>query len=50
MGPGDFVFAGVNAIHGFPNTTDAPARWLEVQAPIPPTGGAFFFASDWARA
>lgn len=50
VGPGDLVFAGVNALHGFSNPTDAPVRWLEVQAPIPPTSGAFFFVSDWAGA
>ncbi|GIW20651.1 MAG: hypothetical protein KatS3mg065_0947 [Chloroflexota bacterium] len=39
----------VNALHGFSNTTDTPVRWLEVQAPIPPSSGAFFFVGDWAE-
>lgn len=44
---GDVVFAGVNALHGFSNTTDQPVRWIEAQSPAPPSSGAFFFPSHW---
>ena len=44
---GDLVWTSVNGTHGFVNEGDVPVRWLEVQAPIPPTADAFFFPSDW---
>lgn len=47
VGAGDVIFAGVNALHGFSNTTDRPVRWIEAQAPAPPPAGAFFFPSHW---
>jgi quercetin dioxygenase-like cupin family protein len=45
---GDLVWTGVNSSHGFVNDGDEPVRWLEVQAPIPPTANAFFFDDDWS--
>lgn len=48
VGPGDLVFAGVNAFHGFTNTTSEPVRWIEAQAPMPPPANSFFFRSDWS--
>ena len=49
VGPGDVVFAGVGALHGFTNPGHEPVRWIEMQAPCPPTSGAFFFAGQWAE-
>lgn len=47
VGPGDLIFAGVNALHGFSNLEAKPIRWIEMQAPNPPTSNAFFFKSEW---
>lgn len=47
VGPGDLVFAGVNALHGFSNIGSEPVRWIEMQAPSPPISNAFFFKADW---
>jgi quercetin dioxygenase-like cupin family protein len=45
---GDLVWTSVNSSHGFINDGDEPVRWLEVQAPTPPTANAFFFDDDWS--
>lgn len=47
VGVGDVVFAGVNSLHGFSNHTDSRVRWIEAQAPAPPSAGAFFFPNQW---
>jgi mannose-6-phosphate isomerase-like protein (cupin superfamily) len=44
---GDLVCASTNGTHGFVNERDEPARWIEVQSPVPPTSDAFFFPDDW---
>lgn len=44
---GDLIWVGVDATHGFVNERDEPARWLEVQSPVPPDSEAFFFPDDW---
>jgi mannose-6-phosphate isomerase-like protein (cupin superfamily) len=44
---GDLVWTGVNGTHGFVKEGDLPVRWLEVQAPVPPSANAFFFPKDW---
>lgn len=44
---GDLIFAGVNTFHGFSNISDAPVRWIEAQAPVPPGSGAFYFRGEW---
>jgi mannose-6-phosphate isomerase-like protein (cupin superfamily) len=49
IGPGDLVFAGVGASHGFSAVGDTPVRWIEAQAPLPPTSNGFFFHDDWAK-
>lgn len=49
VGVGDVVFAGVNALHGFSNRTDSRVRWIEAQAPAPPSAGAFFFPNQWGE-
>lgn len=46
---GDVVFAGVNALHGFSNTSDDRVRWIEAQSPAPPPANAFFFPSRWTE-
>lgn len=48
-GPGDLVFAGVNVSHGFTTAGDVPVRWIEAQAPMPPSKDGFFFEDDWLR-
>ncbi|MDX1435483.1 MAG: cupin domain-containing protein [Anaerolineales bacterium] len=47
VGPGSVVWSGVGGAHGFFTQGDHPARWLETQAPQPPTQGAFRFRRDW---
>jgi quercetin dioxygenase-like cupin family protein len=45
---GDYVWTGVGSTHGFFNKGTVPVRWLETQAPQPPSQQAFRFPSDWA--
>jgi mannose-6-phosphate isomerase-like protein (cupin superfamily) len=45
--PGDVAFAGVGCIHEFSNPSDVPVRWLETQAPQPPSRYSYRFARDW---
>jgi mannose-6-phosphate isomerase-like protein (cupin superfamily) len=45
---GDLVFAPVGASHGFSPAGTEPVRWIEVQAPLPPSAHGFTFHSDWA--
>lgn len=47
VGEGDLVWVSTDATHGFVNERDEPARWLEVQSPVPPDAQAFFFPDDW---
>ena len=47
--PGDVVFAGVGSLHGFWNTGTERVRWIETQAPQPPTRHAYRWAPTWAR-
>ena len=47
LGPGDVAWAGVGCPHGFRNTGDVPVRWLETQAPQPPSRYSYRFARDW---
>jgi mannose-6-phosphate isomerase-like protein (cupin superfamily) len=35
LGPGQFGLIGTGVPHGFRNSSDQPARWLEMQAPQP---------------
>lgn len=44
---GDCVFAGVNVSHGFTNAGDVPVRWVEAQAPMPPSMHGTLFDADW---
>jgi mannose-6-phosphate isomerase-like protein (cupin superfamily) len=47
LGPGDVAWAGVGCVHSFRNTGGGPLRWLETQAPMPPSRHSYRFARDW---
>lgn len=46
--PGDIAFAGVGCTHEFSNAGTGVVRWLETQAPQPPSRHSYRFARDWA--
>ena len=46
---GDVVFAGVGCVHGFWNTGGGRVRWIETQAPQPPSRHAYRWAPSWRR-
>ncbi len=47
--PGDIVFVGVGSVHEFRNEGSERVRWIETQAPQPPTRHADRWAPDWER-
>jgi quercetin dioxygenase-like cupin family protein len=47
LGPGDVAFAGVGCVHGFRNVGSGPLRWLETQAPQPPSRHSYRYDRDW---
>jgi quercetin dioxygenase-like cupin family protein len=47
LGPGDAAWAGVGCVHAFRPVGDRPVRWLETQAPQPPSRHSYRFARDW---
>ncbi|MET7697364.1 cupin domain-containing protein [Streptomyces sp. NPDC005485] len=47
LGPGDAAWAGAGCVHGFANAGDTPVRWLETQAPQPPSRHSYRFTRDW---
>src|SRR5215207_8852177 len=47
LAPGDVAWAGVGCVHGFSNPADRPVRWLETQAPQPPSRHSYRFTRDW---
>jgi len=47
--PGDVLWTGVGCVHTFVNVSDAPVRWLETFAPIPPAENVFRFMGDWEK-
>ena len=49
FGPGDYFWSGVGSTHELTNRTDAPVRWLETQAPQPPSRHQFRYLGDWER-
>lgn len=49
FGPGDFFWSGVGGTHELTNRSDAPVRWLETQAPQPPSRHQFRYIGDWER-
>ena len=44
--PGDVAWAGAGCVHGFA-AQGKPVRWLETQAPQPPSRHSYRFARDW---
>jgi quercetin dioxygenase-like cupin family protein len=49
LGPGHVVFAGVGSVHGFYNDGAGRVRWIETQAPQPPTRHAYRWFQSWKR-
>jgi quercetin dioxygenase-like cupin family protein len=47
--PGDVAFAPTGCVHGFWNTGSERVRWLETQAPQPPTRHSYRWVRDWER-
>jgi quercetin dioxygenase-like cupin family protein len=47
LGPGDIAWAGVGCVHEFRNIGEGTVRWLETQAPQPPSRHSYRFARDW---
>jgi len=47
MRPGDVLWAGVGADHGFHNRSNGLVRWIETQAPQPPDQHSYRFSRDW---
>jgi mannose-6-phosphate isomerase-like protein (cupin superfamily) len=47
MGPGDVIWTSVGCIHSFANLGREPVRWIETQAPLPPSKEVFRFERDW---
>ena len=45
--PGDVAWAGVGCVHEFRNVGAGPVRWLETQAPQPPSRHSYRFRRDW---
>ncbi|MDE3030757.1 MAG: cupin domain-containing protein [Acidobacteriota bacterium] len=45
--PGDVLWAGVGADHGFENRSDGLVRWIETQAPQPPAQHSYRFSREW---
>ena len=46
---GDIVFAGVGSVHGFYNVGNERVRWIETQAPQPPTRHSYRWVQTWER-
>ena len=40
---------GLAIPHGFSAVGEAPVRWIEAQAPLPPAANGFFFHDDWLK-
>ncbi len=47
--PGDVLWTSVGCVHTFVNVGNAPVRWLETFAPIPPAENVFRFMRDWDK-
>jgi quercetin dioxygenase-like cupin family protein len=45
--PGDVAWAGVGCVHQFANPGDRIVRWLETQAPGPPSRHTYRYRRDW---
>jgi quercetin dioxygenase-like cupin family protein len=44
---GDYCWSGAASMHAFTNRSDAPVRWIETQAPQPPSRHQARFRGDW---
>ena len=49
FGPGDYFWSGVESMHALTNRSDEPVRWLETQAPQPPSRHQFRYRGDWEQ-
>jgi quercetin dioxygenase-like cupin family protein len=49
LGAGDYFWSGVESAHALANRSDGPVRWLETQAPQPPSRHQFRYRVDWDR-
>ena len=49
LGPSDYFWSSVQGTHALMNHSDAPVRWLETQAPQPPSRHQFRYRGDWER-
>jgi quercetin dioxygenase-like cupin family protein len=47
---GDIIFASVGSVHGFYNNGTERVRWLETQAPQPPTRHSYRWVQAWTQA
>jgi quercetin dioxygenase-like cupin family protein len=47
--PGDVAFAPTGCVHGFWNEGTERVRWIETQAPQPPTRHSYRWVRDWER-
>lgn len=45
--PGDVLWCGVGSDHGFENRSNGQVRWIETQAPQPPSQHSYRFSRDW---
>jgi quercetin dioxygenase-like cupin family protein len=46
---GDYCWSGAASMHAFTNRSDAPVRWIETQAPQPPSRHQARFRGGWER-
>ena len=44
---GDYCWSGAASMHAFTNRSDEPVRWIETQAPQPPSRHQARFRGDW---
>lgn len=49
LGAGDVIWTGVGCIHSFANIGNELVRWIETQAPLPPSKEVFRFERDWTQ-
>jgi quercetin dioxygenase-like cupin family protein len=49
FGPGEYFWSGVGGTHELTNRSDTPVRWLETQAPQPPSRHQFRYLGDWQQ-
>jgi quercetin dioxygenase-like cupin family protein len=49
LGPGDYCWSSVEGMHALTNRSGKRVRWLETQAPQPPSRHQFRYRVDWER-